>query len=149
MDYSFWRRQNLSLQNQINFSLFYLVTNSSGGFESRTKKMLKTRNYRCWAILVLWQQLGGRQVMDLPTKWWPLWHINRRPGGRCPMLPDRAGKTNKMGNVAIISEVLGPAWTLFRLCVVCHGLVCPTIGGIDTLFAGQGQTASCSGTNAL
>ena len=33
------------------------------------------------------------------------------------MVPDRAGKTNKMGNVAIISEVLGPAWTLFRLCV--------------------------------
>ena len=65
------------------------------------------------------------------------------------MLPDRAGKTNKMGNVAIIGQVLGPAWTLVRLCVVCHGLVCPTIGGIDTLFAGQGQTASCSGTNAL
>ena len=54
------------------------------------------------------------------------------------MLPDRAGKTNKMENVAIIGQVLGPAWTLFRLCMVCHGLVCPTIGGIDTLFAGQG-----------
>ena len=93
------------------------MTNSSGGFESRSKKMLKTRNLRCWAILVLWQQLGWRQVMDLPTKWWPLWHINRRPGGRCPMLPDRAGKTNKMGNVAIIGQVLGPAWTLFRFCV--------------------------------
>ena len=65
------------------------------------------------------------------------------------MLPDRAGKTNKMGNVAIIGQILGPAWTLFRLCVVCQRLVCPTIGGIDTLFAGQGQTASCSGTNAL
>ena len=65
------------------------------------------------------------------------------------MLPDRAGKTNKMGNVAIIGQVLGPAWTLFWFCGVCHGLVCPTIGGIDTLFAGQGQTASCSGTNAL